>query len=34
MIMYLAVITFITGGVLANEQEQESTVTHQLLFRS
>lgn len=33
MIMYIAVITFITGGVLVNEQDQQSTVTHQLVFR-
>lgn len=33
MIMYIAVITFITGGVLVNEQDQQPTVTHQLVFR-
>ena len=34
MIMYIAVITLITGGVLVNEQDQQPTVTHQLVFRS
>lgn len=33
MIMYAAEITFITGGVLVNEQEQQPTLTHQLVFR-
>jgi hypothetical protein len=33
MIMYIAVITCITGGVLVNEQEQQPTLTHQLVFR-
>lgn len=33
MIMYIAVITLITGGVLVNEQDQQPTVTHQLVFR-
>jgi hypothetical protein len=33
MIMYIVVTTFITGEVLVNEQEQQPTVTHPLVFR-